>query len=80
MEMRRGENADGETKDYKVVGPIELKFKNRPTLCEAMVLAGDNEILLGAITMEGMDVLLHPLRLELIVNPDHPYYTQMSLK
>jgi len=80
LELRKGVNADGQIKEYKVVGPIELKFKNRRTLCEAMVLNGDNEILLGAIPLENMDVMIHPLRQELIVNPDHPYYAQMSLK
>jgi clan AA aspartic protease len=80
LELRKGVNADGQIKEYKVVGPIELKFKNRRTLCEAMVLTGDNEILLGAIPLENMDVMIHPLRQELIVNPDHPYYAQMSLK
>ena len=45
-----------------------------------MVLSGDNEPLPGAIPLEDMDVLIHPLREELIVNPDHPYYAQMKLK
>ena len=45
-----------------------------------MVLKGDSEPLLGAIPMEEMDVLIHPRRQELIVNPDHPYYAQLSLK
>jgi hypothetical protein len=27
-----------------------------------------------------MDVLIHPQRQELIVNPDHPYFAQMTLK
>ncbi len=80
LEMRKGVNANGEVREYKVVGPIELKFKNRRTLCHAMVLSGDNEILLGAIPLEDMDVIIHPLRQELIVNPDHPYFAQMSLK
>ena len=80
LEMRKGVNANGEVREYRVVGPIELKFKNRRTLCHAMVLSGDNEILLGAIPLEDMDVLIDPLRQELIVNPDHPYYAQMSLK
>ena len=80
LEMRKGVNANGEVREYRVVGPIELKFKNRRTLCHAMVLSGDNEILLGAIPLEDMDVIIHPLRQELIVNPDHPYFAQMSLK
>lgn len=30
--------------------------------------------------MEDLDVLIHPLLQELIVNPEHPYFGQMSLK
>ena len=28
----------------------------------------------------GRDVLIHPQRQELIVNPEHPYYAQLNLK
>jgi len=27
-----------------------------------------------------MDILIHPLRQELIVNPEHPYFAQMKMK
>jgi hypothetical protein len=30
--------------------------------------------------MEDMDILIHPHRRELVVNPEHPYYAQMKLK
>jgi hypothetical protein len=30
--------------------------------------------------MVDMDVLIHPYKQELVVNPDHPYYAQMKLK
>lgn len=79
-EKRKGQLADGSVVEYDVVGPIELKFKNRRCNVDAMVLPGDSEPLLGAIPMEDMDVLVHPLRQELIVNPDHPYYAQMKIK
>jgi hypothetical protein len=72
--------ADGSIKEYEVVGPVELRFKNRRTLVNAIVLTGDNEVLLGAIPMEDMDVLIHPLKQELIVNPEHPYFAQMKMK
>lgn len=45
-----------------------------------MVLPGDYEMLLGAIPKEDMDALIHPLRQELVVNPEHPYYVQMKMK
>jgi hypothetical protein len=55
-----------------VVGPIEIKFKNRNFLGSAILLPGDAEPLLGLLPLEGMDVLIDPLREELIVNPEHP--------
>ena len=61
-----------------VVGPVILKFMNRTTSCLAMVLPGDSEPLLGAIPLEDMDVLIHPQRQELIVNPDHPYMVHFT--
>ena len=45
-----------------------------------MVLEGNNEPLLGVIPLEDMDVLIHPLRQKLIVNPKHSYFAQMKLK
>jgi clan AA aspartic protease len=79
-EKRKSVMADGSVVEHDVVGPVEVKFKNRTAVCNAVVLQGDNEPLLGAIPMEEMDVLIHPLRNELIVNPEHPYMAQLSLK
>ncbi len=80
IEKRKGQLANGQIVEYDVVGPIEVKFKNRRCHVDAMVLPGDSEMLLGAIPMEDMDVLIHPLRQELVVNPEHPYYVQMKMK
>ena len=80
IEKRKAVLADGSVQEYDVVGPIYVKFKNRTAICSAMVLTGDTEPLLGAIPMEEMDVLIHPQRQELIVNPQHPYYAQLSMK
>jgi clan AA aspartic protease len=80
VERRKGQLANGSIVEYDVVGPIEVKFKNRRCSVDAMVLLGENEPLLGAIPMEDMDVLIHPYKQELVVNPDHPYYAQITLK
>jgi clan AA aspartic protease len=80
IEKRKAVLADGSVQEYDVVGPIHVKFENRTAICSAMVLKGDSEPLLGAIPMEEMDVLIHPRRQELVVNPEHPYYAQLSLK
>jgi clan AA aspartic protease len=80
VEKRKGQLANGMVMEYDVVGPIEVRFKNRRCVVDAMVLPGDTEPLLGAIPMEDMDVLILPLRQELIVNPEHPHMAQMALK
>lgn len=80
VEKRKGQLANGSIEEYDFVGPVIVKFKNRQTVCNAMVLPGDNEPLLGAIPLEDMDVIIHPLRQELLVNPEHPYFAQMKLK
>ena len=79
-EKRKAETADGRIVECDVVKGVELRFKNRKTTCRAMVLPGNSEPLLGAIPLEDMDVLIHPQRQELIVNPEHPYFAQMKLK
>jgi clan AA aspartic protease len=80
VEKRKAQLADGRIVECEVVTSVELHFKNRQTTCRAMVLPGDAEPLLGCIPLEDMDVLIHPLRQELIVNPDHPYFAQMKIK
>ena len=80
IQKRKAQMAIGSIEEYDVVGPLEVRFKNRRCMVDAMVLKGDNEPLLGAIPMEDMDVLIHPLRQELIVHPDHPYFAQMKMK
>jgi clan AA aspartic protease len=80
VEKRKAQIANGHILDCDVVAPIEIRFKNRRSTCSAIVLPGDAEPLLGAIPLEDMDVLIHPLRQELIVNPDHPYFAQMKMK
>lgn len=80
VEKRKAQTATGHIVECDVVAPVEIRFKNRQTTCRAMVLPGDSEPLLGAIPLEDMDVLIHPQRQELIVNPDHPYFAQMKLK
>ena len=80
IEKRKAVLANGSIEEFEVVGPLIVKFKNRTAICSAYVLKGDSEPLLGAIPMEEMDVLIHPLRQELIVNPEHPYFAQLRMK
>ena len=80
IDKRTAQLADGSLIDLDIVGPLEVRFANRMAMCNAMVLDGDTEVLLGAIPMEEMDVLFHPKEQKLIVNPAHPYKPQLALK
>ena len=75
-----GELADGTVSKMPVAGPVELRFGNRRTSVDAVILPGQAEPLLGAIPMEDMDVLVDPKRQELIINPENPYIAKKSLK
>jgi len=62
--------ADGSTKLVPYVGPIEIRFKNRAGFGGALVM-GD-QVLLGVIAMEDMDLVVIPKTRELDVNPRSP--------
>jgi clan AA aspartic protease len=80
VDKRKAQLADGSVQEFEIVGPIDVRFANRKATCNAIVLQGDTEMLLGAIPMEEMDVIIHPQKNELVVNPDHPIVAQLPMK
>lgn len=62
--------ADGSAGRFPYVGPVEIRFKNRVGLTGALVM-GD-QVLLGAIPMEDMDLVIIPRTREIDVNPRSP--------
>ncbi len=74
------ELADSTIKKVDVVGPVIVNFKNRTTSCNAAVLPGESEILLGTIPMEDMDVILIPKEKTIDVNPESPYIAKKKMK
>jgi clan AA aspartic protease len=62
--------ADGGKKLVPYVGPIQIRFKNRVGFAGALVM-GD-QVLLGAIPMEDMDLVILPKERTLDVNPVSP--------
>jgi len=77
-EYKVAEYANGSVEKVPVVGPIEIRFANRRATADAMVLG--NEVLLGAIPMEALDVVVHPRTQRLIVNPENPTIPKMIVK
>ena len=70
--------ADGSTKLIPYVGPLRFFFKNRESFGGALVM-GD-EVLLGSVQMEDMDVMLFPRDRKLDVNPASPNFPHMIVK
>src|SRR5438094_7329895 len=66
------ELADGSHRLVPYVGPIEVRFKNRGAYVGAIVM-GD-EVLLGAIPMEDMDLVVIPKQRTVDINPDSPNF------
>lgn len=62
--------ADGTKKLVPYVGPIEVRFKNRVGFVGALVM-GD-QVLLGSIPMEDLDLVIVPKTRTIDVNPNSP--------
>ncbi len=70
--------ADGKRSVCPYVGPVRIKFENRECYVGAVVL-GD-EVLLGAVPMEDMDLVVSPPLRRVIVNPLHPNFAEGPAK
>ena len=70
LDRREVTIANGDKILVPYVGPVLVKFSNRQCLVGALVMG--EQALLGAIPMEDMDVVVHPSRLSLTVNPNSP--------
>ncbi len=64
--------ADGLHKKCPYVGPLHVTFENRECYVGAVVL-GD-QVLLGAVPMEDMDLVTIPKTRQVMVNPLNPNF------
>ena len=78
LENREVTLADGKKHLVPYAGPIRIEFENRNAFVGAMII-GD-EVLLGAIPMEDMDVIIHPATRTLQVNPESPKIAMAKIK
>lgn len=70
LERRDVALADGSRRLVPYAGPVEVCFGNRRCYVGAMLM-GD-EVLLGAIPMEDLDLVIQPLTRTVTVNPASP--------
>lgn len=62
--------ADGRRVSVRYVGPVQVRFAKRACFVGALVM-GD-EVVLGAVPMEDMDLVVSPLTRTVTVNPASP--------
>ena len=70
--------ADGRKMNVPYVGPIRVGFENRICFVGALVL--EDEVLLGAVPMEDMDLVVSPGRREVTVDPASPNLPHVRVK
>ena len=70
--------ADGRSMKVPYVGPIKVNFENR--LCYVGGLVMGDEVLLGAVPMEDMDLVLSPSQQTVTVNPASPNISHARVK
>jgi clan AA aspartic protease len=70
--------ADGKRCLCPYVGPVRVQFENRECYVGAVIL-GD-EVLLGAVPMEDMDLVVIPSARKIVPNPLHPNFAAAPAK
>lgn len=70
LERREVTTADGKSTLVPYVGPIQVRFENRSCFVGAFTLG--NEVLLGAIPLQDMDLVVNPRQERVTVNPASP--------
>jgi clan AA aspartic protease len=70
LKQREVQTADGKSHLVDYVGPIKISMLGRECFTGALVMG--NQVLLGAIPMEDMDLIVEPSKMRVSVNPLSP--------
>lgn len=70
LKQREVQTADGKSHMIDYVGPVKISLLGRECFTGALVMG--NQVLLGAIPMEDMDLIVEPARMRISVNPLSP--------
>jgi clan AA aspartic protease len=70
LKQREVQTADGKSHLVDYVGPIKISLLGRECFTGALVMG--NQVLLGAIPMEDMDLIVEPASMRVSVNPMSP--------
>jgi hypothetical protein len=77
-EWRKATLADGRVREVPYVGPVEVSFGNRK--CYGGTLVMGDEVLLGVVQMEDLDLIVIPAHRRVVVNPASPDFPSALVK
>ena len=78
VEKREVTVANGQKYLVPYVGPVQVNFENRICFVGALVLGDD--VLLGAVPIEDMDLVIIPSTRKLVKNPENPNFPHALVK
>ncbi|MDR1637631.1 MAG: clan AA aspartic protease [Treponema sp.] len=58
--------AGGVTVKSRITEYVDIRWKDRKAACEAVVLPDEEDVLLGAYPLEGLDLMIHPKTQEVV--------------
>ena len=61
----KAELADGSAQTYGLTESVQIQWKDRIVACQAIVIPNANDVLLGAIPLEALDLIVNPVNQEL---------------
>jgi len=62
----KAELADGSVQTYGLTESVQIQWKDRIVACQAVVIPNASDVLLGAIPLEALDLIINPVKQELI--------------
>lgn len=81
---RRGKSvvsfADDRKADWERAGPVTVRVANRSHVLECLVGPPSCEALLGQIPLQALDVIVDPLKQQLIARPESPIFPLHAVK
>jgi predicted aspartyl protease len=66
LKMVESSLADGSTTPYGLTEPVEIRWKDRDISLQSVVIPDAKDILLGALSLEGLDLMVDPVNQRLV--------------
>jgi hypothetical protein len=67
--------ADGTIAQYRITAPVKVQWKDRSIKLPSIIIPNAKEVLLGALSLEALDLIVDPVRQVLVgAHGDQPMH------